>query len=1008
MQGPRTGALLWMLSLLAVQVLWTSVSACPEQGSHNGDGSHDDTRRCNESVQHGEGTPQPEVHHLEDRKPLAVRVKHPGGAGNSAVHPRSPVLHWDELVPRTGSSRRQKRQWNIPLISLSENSLGPFPEFLVSIESDKSVTYDLRYSITGSGADQDPVGLFIIDSNTGELKVMRSIDREEYQMFRLKGHAISTSGLQVEEPCDLKITIIDQNDNPPVFNTSFQGAVKEGSLPGTVVMQLIATDRDDPKTANARLFYKILSQTPSGKMFAVNEKTGIVTTLSSGLDRETTSSYSLSVMATDSIGAGHGLSSMASYTVRLIDINDNAPVFSSKSFSGTVVENMVGATVATIACSDRDEEFSANWRAVYTIVSGNSGGWFAVRTDPKTNQGIITTVKALDYESMQKAQLGVSVQNEVPLLTSTGQVISGYKYDSSTVSVTVLNQAEGPVFMPPERQVSIAEGVAIATLLTTFTAQDGDRDPNARIRYQKIMDPANWLRIDPVTGAVYTTAVLDRESSYVHNNTYTATILAIKDGSPSMTSTGTLVLTVQDINDHAPVLLNGNVTSCTSDDPTRANITAIDRDNYPNAGPMRFEVVGNEAQALWAIQPIDDRSAYIVYRNGKAPGTIHEVPVRIQDRQGKASEHMVRVGICECFDNSDVCQAWPFLPPAALVGGAGLSPGAIAALVLSLLLLPLLALLLMLLFSKCCPMGVAGAGGAGKGKLFLVPADDGIKGSLMSYHDEGAGEVDKNMALSSLHGAHAHKNGGSVASDATFSRLNQMVDGSAVGGMAAGAAAAAAAGGAAMGAGMAGASGSSEMRNEVTKTVTTTQSSSGAHNASGHAAGAVGAAGAAGAVEATGAALMAGAAGMGQGRSAGGDVHSGYATTRSHGYSTGGRYGAGAAGFDGTEVYGADYGLSDHGTWAHPGRLRRVEAPPVVTESTSSYHYRSLQSHREGVKNVELFLGEAKSLADRDPSAPPYETLLIYDYEGNATPTDSLSVCSVIVDEEARTSRLIS
>ncbi|XP_075927376.1 B-cadherin-like isoform X1 [Petromyzon marinus] len=147
---------------------------------------------------------------------------------------------------------------------------------------------------------------------------------------------------------------------------------------------------------------------------------------------------------------------------------------------------------------------------------------------------------------------------------------------------------------------------------------------------------------------------------------------------------------------------------------------------------------------------------------------------------------------------------------------------------------------------------------------------------------------------------------------------------------------------------------------------------------------------------------------MGQGRSAGGDVHSGYATTRSHGYSTGGRYGAGAAGFDGTEVYGADYGLSDHGTWAHPGRLRRVEAPPVITESTSSYHYRSLQSHREGVKNVELFLGEAKSLADRDPSAPPYETLLIYDYEGNATPTDSLSVCSVIVDEEARTSRLIS
>lgn len=49
-------------------------------------------------------------------------------------------------------------------------------------------------------------------------------------------------------------------------------------------------------------------------------------------------------------------------------------------------------------------------------------------------------------------------------------------------------------------------------------------------RYSVYKDPAGWLEINPTNGTVGTTAVLDRESPFVHNNVYTALFLAIDSG----------------------------------------------------------------------------------------------------------------------------------------------------------------------------------------------------------------------------------------------------------------------------------------------------------------------------------------------------------------------------------------------------------------------------------------------------------------------------------------------
>lgn len=226
--------------------------------------------------------------------------------------------------------RRQKRDWVIPPISCPENEKGPFPKSLVQIKSNKEKETQVFYSITGQGADTPPVGVFIIERETGWLKVTQPLDREQIAKYILFSHAVSSNGQAIEEPMEIVITVTDQNDNKPQFTQEvFKGSVLEGALPGTSVMQVTATDIDDEvNTYNAAIGYKILAQDPMlphNKMFTINKETGVISVLTTGLDRESFPTYTLMVQAADL--NGEGLSTTATAVITVLDTNDNAPRF---------------------------------------------------------------------------------------------------------------------------------------------------------------------------------------------------------------------------------------------------------------------------------------------------------------------------------------------------------------------------------------------------------------------------------------------------------------------------------------------------------------------------------------------------------------------------------------------------------------------------------------------------------------------------------------------------------
>uniref|UniRef100_A0A670I8J5 Cadherin 2 n=1 Tax=Podarcis muralis TaxID=64176 RepID=A0A670I8J5_PODMU len=441
------------------------------------------------------------------------------------VFPRHPNKH-------IGHLRRQKRDWVIPPINLPENSRGPFPQELVRIRSDRDKSLSLRYSVTGPGADQPPTGIFIINPISGQLSVTKPLDREQIASFHLRAHAVDVNGNQVENPIDIVINVIDMNDNRPEFlHQVWNGSVPEGSKPGTYVMTVTAIDADDPNQLNGMLRYRILSQapsTPSPSMFTINNETGDIITVAAGLDREKVQQYTLIIQATDMEGnPTYGLSNTATAVITVTDVNDNPPEFTAMIFYGEVPENRVDVTVANLTVTDKDQPHTPAWNAMYRMTGGDPTGRFTINTDPNSNDGLVTVVKPIDFETNRMFVLTVAAENQVPLAKG----IQHPPQSTATVSITVIDVNESPIFVPVTKLVRQEEGLLAGKVLTSFTAQDPDRYmQQTTLRYSKLSDPANWLKIDSINGQVTTIGVLDRESPHVKNNMYNATFLASDNG----------------------------------------------------------------------------------------------------------------------------------------------------------------------------------------------------------------------------------------------------------------------------------------------------------------------------------------------------------------------------------------------------------------------------------------------------------------------------------------------
>ncbi|XP_043395856.1 cadherin-19 isoform X2 [Chelonia mydas] len=436
--------------------------------------------------------------------------------------------------------QRVKRGWVWSQFFVLEEQILTEPLCVGQLKSD-SDKHDgtFKYILTGDGAGS----IFTIDEYTGTIHVTQKLDREEKPFYTLRAQAINrNTQLPVEPESEFIIKVQDINDHEPKFlDGPYEATVPEMSPEGTSVIQVTATDGDDPAYGNsARLLYSILQGQP---YFSVEPKTGVIR-ISSQMDRETKEQYFVIIQAKDMVGQMGGFSGTATVTINLSDINDNKPKFQQKFYYMNISEAApAGSTIGKIMAEDSDIGENA---AMNYVIEGNESLVFDIITNNETQEGIVILKERVDYESKRRYSVRAKAVNR----QMDGRFMKEGPFEDTTIiKISVEDADEPPVFTSQNYVMEIAEGATNGSLVGAITARDPD-NANSPIRYSIVHSTylKRLFSINAHSGTIIITKLLDRETAAWHNITVTAT----ETRNPEQVSEVTVYVQVLDVNDHAP------------------------------------------------------------------------------------------------------------------------------------------------------------------------------------------------------------------------------------------------------------------------------------------------------------------------------------------------------------------------------------------------------------------------------------------------------------------------
>nr|XP_006004048.1 PREDICTED: cadherin-10 [Latimeria chalumnae] len=617
--------------------------------------------------------------------------------------------------------RRSKRGWMWNQFFLLEEYTGTDYQYVGKLHTDQDKgDGNLKYILSGDGAGT----LFTIDEKTGDIHAMQRLDREERAYYTLRAQAIDRrNGYPVEPESEFIIKIHDINDNEPKFTKEvYTASIPEMSDVGTFVVQVNATDADDPNYGNsAKITYNILQGQP---YFSVEPDTGVIRTALPNMNRESREQYQVVIQAKDMAGQRGGLSGTTTVNVTLSDVNDNPPRFPQSTYQLSVSESApVGSLVGRIKATDAD--IGENAEVEYDIIDGDGLKMFDIITDKDTQEGVLIVKKPLDFERKRVYTLKVEARNTHldPHFFHMGP----FK-DIATVKVVVEDVDEPPVFSKPSYLIEVHEDIQVGRIIGTVMAQDPDAI-NSPIRFSldRHTDLDRIFNIHTGNGSIYASKQLDRETSPWHN----LTVIANEINNPKQSTRVPVFIRVLDINDNSPtfaIMYDTFVCENARAGQLIQTISAIDKDEPPGGHKFFFSLVSTNPN--FTVQDNEDNTAGILTRrNGYSRHEMSHylLPVVISDNdypiQSSTSTVTIRVCTCDNEGNMQSCNAEAMILP------AGLSTGALVAILLCIIIL----LIIVVLFAALRRQ---------KKKEPLIISKEDIRDNIVSYNDEGGGEED--------------------------------------------------------------------------------------------------------------------------------------------------------------------------------------------------------------------------------------------------------------------------
>ncbi|XP_074466224.1 protocadherin-16 [Sebastes fasciatus] len=397
--------------------------------------------------------------------------------------------------------------------------------YVMARDEDEGENGRVSYRIqTGNSA-----GRFSLNPNTGSLSILKALDREEQEVFNLTIVAEDHGIPQLSTSQALCVQVIDVNDEAPLFQRAdFEAQVMENRGPGTTVLTVTATDRD--QGSNGHVTYGGVTE----EGFLINPVTGVITTTRE-LDAELQDHYTLTVYARD--GGLPPNFAKAVVRVEVQDVNDNAPVFAKPWYQLEVPENQAPVELCFLKATDPDS--GPGGELEYRLTAGDPDGDFHLHT----STGALSTSRGLDRETRAEFTLVVvATDRGTPALSST-----------VTVEVKVLDVNDNnPVFSRSSYAVEVSEDAAEGTQVLEVSATDADDDLNGRVLYFLSREAHGAFSVDESTGAITTSAPLDREKQA----SYSFQVFAV-DLSPAepRNTSAQVTVTILDVNDNTPFFI---------------------------------------------------------------------------------------------------------------------------------------------------------------------------------------------------------------------------------------------------------------------------------------------------------------------------------------------------------------------------------------------------------------------------------------------------------------------
>uniref|UniRef100_A0A7N6ADB2 Cadherin domain-containing protein n=1 Tax=Anabas testudineus TaxID=64144 RepID=A0A7N6ADB2_ANATE len=481
-----------------------------------------------------------------------------------------------------------------------------FRENLIEMEISESAEKGNRFSIEeahdadiGQNAvqrytlEKNDNFILSVTSNKVELVLENKLDREKQKEMNLLLTALDGGSPQRSGTVVIHVTVLDANDNAPVFSQAvYKASLPENSPPDTIVITVSATDADEGLNGDVTYHFGHVSD-DEVNTFSIDHKAGEIR-VTGVIDFEESSSFEMRVQAKD----GLGLTSYCKVIIDVTDINDNAPVIYLKSLNNPIPENVSpGTEVGIINVQDRDSETNGQVRC---FIQQN----VPFKLVPSiTNYYSLVTTGQLDRELVSDYNITISATDEgSPPLSS-----------SKTVQLSVADINDNPpVFEEQSYSAYVSENNKPGSTLCSVTARDPDWRQNGTVIYSLLPGEVNgapvssYLSVNGDTGVIHAVRLFD----YEQFRSFKVQVMARDNGSPPLSSNVTVSVFISDVNDNSPQILypapEGNsfmtelVPKAAHGGSLVSKVIAVDSDSGQNAW-LSYHIVKSTDPGLFTI-----------------------------------------------------------------------------------------------------------------------------------------------------------------------------------------------------------------------------------------------------------------------------------------------------------------------------------------------------------------------------------------------------------------------